>query len=529
MLNKLFIILLGLFLVLFTFKATINMATIPFHDFDEAHRAEKAKRMKEYVSFLIPLTGSPHDRTNDLRIPLRENHDLFLYYHPERPPLVYWLMIISTSIFGQSEWAYRLPSLLMMAATIFTLVLFIFLFRSKVAASLIISLTVILTSYDLWLSGQYAQLDTTLTFFLFISLLSLLIYIEKRTNQFLLISGISFSLAILSKGQPTVIFLFPLLYLVFSKKLTLREFGKFWLYAGIILLPWLMLLAIYFDLGKFLKIFTHFAASSATIEYSHISAPIYWYARWWWDSFRPGLSLFLSLLAVDLLRKNLDTRKKVLLSFILGGFLFFSISINKLWWYILPLIPAVTYYIYLSSSEYLQRNKHGLINLALVVCVTSLPIFLWQSNTISLTYGMIITAISFVILLYNFSFLNPLTNVIFLSSVAISLIVFYTHFPTILPYHKNTKFVAEYFKSLPGKKCLYIKDMPSETALFYSSVGEIIPLTENRSILGGCENYLITPEDFKKDELIYYFSGQKYSLKDREILYQRGTIKLIRL
>ena len=230
------------FFAIYISKADSNMSVIPFHDFDEGHRAENAKKMKEYFSFLVPLTGSPVDRSADLRIPLRENPNLFLYYHPERPPFVYWLMIVSTSAFGESEWAYRLPSLLMALATVLSFLFFagvsgksinIFAFSSGFVA--------LITSADLWLSGQYAQLDTSLTFFLFTSLLTLILYCEQKKPIYILVSGLSFSLAVLSKGQPAIIFMPPLLFLWINKKLNRGDILKFFASAGIILIPWFFL------------------------------------------------------------------------------------------------------------------------------------------------------------------------------------------------------------------------------------------------------------------------------------------------
>lgn len=506
------------------------MATVPFHDFDEAHRAEKAKRMKEYFSFLVPLSGSPQDRTHELKVPLKENHSLFLYYHPERPPLVYWLMIVSTSIFGKSELAYRLPSLLMAIATIVTLVTAAIFTTKLNFSALIISLVAFLASSDLWLSGQYAQLDTTLTFFLFLSLSSLILYIEKRKNSLLLISGISFSLAVLSKGQPAAIMILPLLTLFLLKKLTMREIIRFFLYSSMILLPWFILLAIYFDLGNFIKIFANFTVYSAAIEYSHLKAPIYWYVRWWWDFLRPGWAIFLALLIYDIINHQLNFKKWALLSYIVGGLLFFSVAVNKIWWYVLPLVPAIAYYIYISVSDYLSKDRDKLINLSAVILLASLPIFLADLNRVTLIYGFLITLMClWLISLPPLKLLSKFREVILGLAIILSLSLFLLHFPKIEPYHQNTKLVAEVFSGLPGRKCLLTYDMPPETALFYSNAGEIILLLQDRKLLPNCENYLITPAEIQNIDLSYSYKGKTYNLKEAQIIFQKGTMKLIHL
>ena len=533
--RKILSLIFLIFFSAYVIKAGSNMATIPFHEFDEGHRAENAKKMKEYFSFLVPLTGSPVDRTENLKIPLRENPNLFLYYHPERPPFVYWLMIASTSIFGPFEWAYRLPSFLMTIATISVFLIFMYYSRSKVSytAASVGTLSLI-TSADLWLSGQYAQLDTSFTFFLFLSLLLLIKYCEKKKNIFIVISGLSFSLAVLSKGQPAIIYIFPLVLLYFMKKITLRDILKFGASTAIILLPWFLLLEIYFGFAKILTIFTKFAASSAIFEYSHIKAPIFWYIRWWWDSFRPGWTLFLAFLALDFYSagfklQNLSWKKLTLLGYIFGGLVLFSLSVNKIWWYVLPLVPAVSFYVYTSAYDYLKINQAKLVNLSLSIVLISVPIFLTETNTVTLIYGILLTFLTFFILIKEIKLPKKISTSVFLTSLVFSLFVFFLNFPKIVPYHTNTKFVAEIYKGLPGKKCLYLLDIPPETALFYSNAGEIIPLTEKKELFPDCDNFLITPSDITKSKIIFYLKGKPYNLLNQEIIFQKDNMKLIKL
>src|SRR3989338_2491319 len=528
--NKIILLIFVVFFSAFVIKSAINMSTIPFHDFDEAHRAEQAKKMKEYFSFLVPLTGSPADRTENLRIPLRENSNLFLYYHPERTTLVYWLIIASTSVFGTSEWAYRLPSFLMTISTIFVFLASIYFSKSLFSpVPAAIGFLSLITSGDIWLSGQYAQLDTSLTFFLFTSLLFLIKFSMEKKNIFITISALSFSLAFLSKGQPSVIFVFPLIFLFLRKKLTARDLLKFVASAAFILLPWLFLLGIFFGIGEFLEIFTKFAADSAIVEYSFIKAPIFWYIRWWWDSFRPGWTLFLALLVFDFYYKTFTIKKMILLSYILGGLVLFSLSVNKIWWYVLPLVPAISFYIYLSVEDYLKKYPLKLINLSFSIVLASVPIFLADSNKVTLAYGILLTLLIFYILHREIKIPKKISAPLFLFSLTFSLFVLFLNFPQIVPYHRNTKYVAEVYKGLPGKKCLHLLNMPPEAVLFYSNAGEVIPLTEKTVLLPDCEDFLITPSDITESEIMYLLKGETFELKYRKIIFQSGTMKLIKL
>lgn len=495
------------------------MIAVPFYDFDEAHRAENAKRMKEYQSYFVPLTGSSQDRVEHLKIPLKENPDLHLYYHLERPPLIYDLMIFSTSLFGSSEWAYRLPSFLLGTATF--LVFLFFAGKENKGSIIAIStgLLALFTSSDLWLSSQYAQMDTGITLFLFFSLLTLILFCSDSENYLIFLSGIFLGLAALSKLQPTIIFIFPLVCLLVLKKLKFSDIVKFSVGFLIIFLPWLLYLIFRFGLKDVVYVMSGFALTSASTLDIHHKAPFFWYIRWWWESFRPGWTLFLAFLIYDTFNLNLSWKKIALLSYITGGFLAFSIPTNKLWWYVLPLIPAVGFYIFLAVKDYLERNGR-VINLSFAIIVASLPLFLGVSNKISMVYGVVITLIVFLILIDRLAIkvsFRLVKKYIFLISLFLSLIFFLLQFPKIIPYHKNTKEVAQYYKSLPGEKCLWLGDMPGESVLFYSNAGEVPPIqTKTHSaIFTNCDNnYLISPERFGKEEPVIRRSNIRlYKLK----------------
>ena len=503
--SVLLVLITTLFLVIFIIKSFITMVNVPFYDFDEAHRAENAKRMKEYRSFFTPLTGSAFDRVVNLRVPFKENPDLFLYYHLERPPLIYNLMILSTSIFGSTEWVYRIPSFLLGLLTIGAVVFLSGkLSVKKNYDALFVAVLAIITSSDLWLSSQYAQMDTGITLFLTLSLLTLLLFVNRKRNLLIYLSGIFFGLGILSKGQPAVTFSLPLIYLLIAKKINFKDLFKFILATVVTVSPWIIALIVKFGIKDVSHIFPMFAITSASIVEIHHKAPVFWYLRWWWESFRPGWTIFLALLIYDIKSKNFTWQKKTLLSYILGGLIIFSIPINKLWWYILPLIPAVVVYIYLSAKDYLEKNSTRLINLSLVIIIASLPIFLQTTNKVAILYGISITLIATLILFPKIEFIKKyMMEIIFTLSIIIGLLSFYNHFPKIIPYHWNTKFVAQYYDSLPGKKCLWLGDMPGEAALFYSNAGEIIPLREDPQFFADCQNnYLITPEEYDKGQLI---------------------------
>lgn len=476
------------------------MLTSPFYEFDEAHRAENAKRMKEYQEYIIPLTGSGFDRVINFSIPFKENPDFRLYYHVERPFLVYFLMILSTQIFGDIEFAYRLPSFVFGLATIFALIFFAKKFNQKINhLALSLGLISLIASIDLWLSSQYAQLDTGITFFLFLALLSLLYYTNSKIRKYLIISGISFAGAILTKGQPAIIFALPAFSLILIRKINFKDLFIFAISVSLILIPWLAYLSLRFGLFEVIKIFLGFAISSSESPYLHHDAPFFWYLRWFWETLRPGWTIFLVLFFYDLLKGNFNYQKIVLLFYIFGGLLLFSLPTNKVWWYVLPLIPALSFYIYLSASTYLSKVNSGLIRLSMLVILSSLPVFLEVRNLLTLLYGLLTTVAGVLLLTINlkFEFNQKIIKLLFIFSLLLSLIIFAFRFPKIIPYHSSIKPLSLHYSYITGKKCLWVYNMPAESALYYSQAGEVGVLnekTKDTQIFKNClNNYLLTP------------------------------------
>lgn len=502
-------IIFAVFFAIFVFLSFKTMSTVIFYDFDEAHRAENAKRMKEYKSFFVPLTGSSQDRVEHLKIPFKETSDFYLYYHLERPPLIYDLMILSTSLFGNYEWAYRLPSFLLGMLAIVTFILFARREKNSNIIATATGLLILFSSSDLWLSSQYAQMDTGITLFLFLSLLTLITYCSKRIPFLIFLSGIFFGLALLSKLQPAVIFIFPLSFLLFTKKLKIFDLIKFSIGFSLVFLPWIVYLIFRFGIKDVVNIMPAFALSSASIIDIHQQAPIFWYLRWWFTSLRPGWILFIALFIYEIFSGSLDWKKKTLLIYILGGLVAFSLPPNKIWWYVLPLIPVVAYFVYLSLNDYLKARPQRLINLSCAIILASLPIFLRSSNKLTIFSGILISSIvSFILtdkagIRINFKLSK---KSVFSIALILCLLLFLKRFPQIIPYHRNTKEVAEYYKSLPSPKCLWLGDMPAEAVLFYSDAGEVPVLTQQTQqsqIFFNCkQNYLITPEDYNEGALI---------------------------
>lgn len=500
-----FLIFISAF-IFFIFLSIKNMSSIPFHDFDEANRAEGARNMRLLKQYLGPITGSPFLRNEKLKIKNSFNEN-WLYFHLERPPLVFLSMILSTKFFGESELAYRLPSFIFGMTTILILFLFFYHYQIKDKVSILLSLLPILTAKDWWLSSQSALMDTMLSFFLTLAMINLLIFLRKGKNQkiFLIVAGVSWGLAFLSKGQPSIIFIFPLILLFIFRRLTLKEGVTIFLSFLIVVSPWILAIIGKFGLTVFLETFVLFAKNRTLAEDITQKAPVFWYYRWWIESFRIGIILFSTFLLLDLKTRKISLEKLTLIFFVVPSFIFFSLVKNKVWWYVLPLIPSITLYIGLSITEII-RKKNKLINFLLIILISGLPLFYQTTNKTALIFSFFLILISLIIYQLNLKKVN--SDFFILITMLFVFIFFYKNFPVIEPTYKENKVIGEYFQTLEKPKCLYVDAMPYEAIMFYSRVGEINYLNAfNRD--KKCENYLISPKDHPY-QLIKKFGRLKF-------------------
>lgn len=471
------------------------MTNVPLHDFDEANRAEAARNMKNYSSYLAPLTGSPFLRNDKLFVEAKGNASLKIYHHLERPPLYFLSMVLTSTLLGDNEFSYRLPSFVFGLATLVVLII--------VASGAIFPMLALITSSDWWLSSQSALMDTSLSFFLFIAFVFLLAFIEKKRKSLLVFSGASLGLSILSKGQPAVIFAFPLLFMLVTKKLSFKQALILLGSAGAVIAPWAIAIISKFGFENFIGTFLGFAKARSTVGDTTQLAPVYWYVRWFIESFRLGFLLFLTLVVTDFVEKRISYKKILILFYFFSSLALFSLSKNKVWWYVLPLVPVVALYVHESVLGIIKIDKNKLFNLSIIVLLLSLPLFYGASNTVALSYAVLLVGLSFMVMRLKIKLKSLYVNILFMVTIIFSLFMFYLRFPTISPTYPEVKTMGEYYQKLPQPKCLYLQSMPYEAMLYYSRAEEVNYLDENTKLIKGCDSYLITPDKINESNIVH--------------------------
>lgn len=320
----------------------------------------------------------PHEMitTGDWAVP----HLVGLRYF-EKPPLGYWLNAVSLKIFGENNFAVRLPTAL--AAGLSAWFIWLLLVRMGYARGTALTAAAIyLGMTEVLLVGTIAVLDTP--FSLFLTGGMVLFYLgandpeRRRERAYWISSGIFFGLAFLTKGFLALVLpgMVLFVYAVLQKRYALL--GKSLVVAAIAvmtILPWAIIIGLreadfwrYFIVEEHIRRFLEPNAQHPEPFYFFI---LYFPAMAFpWVAFLPAAIAGLRQRA-----ENTDFLRYLLLWFILP-FIFFSISRGKLTTYILPVFAPLAAFIAMGIIHYLQAGKSRLFALGVGINTLLLLILL---------------------------------------------------------------------------------------------------------------------------------------------------------
>jgi 4-amino-4-deoxy-L-arabinose transferase-like glycosyltransferase len=318
------VLVLGL---LFAFR----LGSYPLANPDEGRYAEVSREMVERGEYIIP-------RLNGV-----------LYF--EKPPILYWLNVVSIRFLGTSEWFLRMwPALFALGGCLMTYIAGRKLFNPSAGLAGAIVLATSLLYYGL---SRILILDMIVTCFILITLFAFIIGVLEppgRTRRcwfYLLYAGAA--LATLTKGLIGLILPGAVIFFWLLMTHQWRRLRPFYLFTGSVLflaiaLPWHVLAAqANGDFFQFYIIHSHFDRFTSKV---HGHDQPFWF-------FIPivlaGLFPWVCFLWPALRSKHLDpsvrfeTRSAFWFLLIWAGFilLFFSISGSKLPTYILPMLPPL--------------------------------------------------------------------------------------------------------------------------------------------------------------------------------------------
>jgi dolichol-phosphate mannosyltransferase len=355
----------------------------PLLEPDEGRYAEVTREMLTSGDWIVPtLNGQP-------------------FY--DKPPLFYWLGAASFRLFGTTEWAARfVPAL----AAFFTVCAVFALGRRSVGArpSFLAALGLALTVGFIQI-GRIVILDSLLTLFVTLSLLTALEVIRRQTNHWpwWVASSICCALGVLTKGPIALVLVIPpvVAYSWLNRdtaRLTLAHWGVF---AGLVLglsAPWYVAI-----IARDPKFAYYFFVDQHLVRFwmkEYHAEPMWYYVPVLLVGCLPWSFLFFPFIRF-LFSRSADIRR--LRQPELGYFLlwagwvvlFFSLSSGKLPPYMLPAMPAIALMIgcYLDCALFqrsaaslfprVRRLVPRLVVVALLVTWLVTSVVAWQMHLIS--------------------------------------------------------------------------------------------------------------------------------------------------
>lgn len=279
----------------------------------------------------------------------------------EKPPLLYWMSGTAFRLGLSDDLAPRLPVAL---SSIAFLLFFHWIVRRQFGSAPALFATVVLATSAGWLTySAIGVTDLPMSAAFSAAMLLSLDWIQRGERRFLPAAAALLGLAVLAKGLVPLALALPLVWAGRSRLSELvrpQAIGAFLIVA----LPWYLLCFIKND-GQFLETFfwRHHLERFSSGALQHQQP--FWF-------FAPVLLLFLipwspALFLLFARKGYRDPRRMFLLLWIVFGFVFFSISANKLPGYILPLLPPVAILMGMSIAEFAAESQSGRL-----VCVLSL-------------------------------------------------------------------------------------------------------------------------------------------------------------
>lgn len=305
-----------------------NLGNFSVQDWDEARHAENALEILKTHDWVVLNYGGQPDFWN------------------LKPPLGAWLIAISFKIFGLTAFALRFWSAI---AGIGIILLAYFFGKAAfnrltgvISAMILLIMPLFIVNHGVR-TGNY---DVLLTFFIILSFYLFYLYEKSEKPKFLIFTGISLALAIMTKG---FIGIFPILiiliYCIFTKSfkkiIRKKEFLYSILCSSLVILPWFFMRLLR---GKefFIKMINiDILQRSSEVLEGHTSN---WY--FYFETLKFNLGLPFSILAligfIYLIYLVFKKNKFALLLVLWISFFLTALTIAKtrLFWYIIPIYPA---------------------------------------------------------------------------------------------------------------------------------------------------------------------------------------------
>lgn len=343
-------------------------------------------------------------------VEMRNNHNFIVRHFegiPEtwepKPPLLIWLQVASSGIFGLNEFAIRFPAMLASILTVVLLVFYFHRFHGNRYIGYLASL-VLITSQG-YIDRHIARTgDHDALLILFLTAILLIFYrylTSSKPRPVLIISmGVLFILSVYTKSAAFIIIVPGLLASIFIFGAAKKLFTDKWLYF---------------------TIFLFITATGSYYVVREIMQPGYLEAVWHWELF-PRYA-------------NTENR------FDSGTFWYYAINFYKsrFTWWLWILIPAVLMLPFLLKNEIRRFYYYILINcLLLFIMISSGSKGLWYDGPLYPLFAVIIGVFLMTVYKLCMPLMRMSSKIIYLLSFLLLLAVFFIPYRDIVKKNNRT-------------------------------------------------------------------------------------------
>jgi 4-amino-4-deoxy-L-arabinose transferase-like glycosyltransferase len=320
----------------------------------------------------------------------------------DKPPLIYWLIVLSYSLFGVSDWAARVPSII----STLGVMIFIYLFSKKEFSRKtgILAIFVFSCIFHAWMIGRAIVPEATLVFFEVIALYCFYNGIEERNKIYIYLGYLSVSLAFLTKGPVGVIIPLGIIGIYFFFRIGIRDTLKRVLNPiGILIFvmvgfPWYIVMLQKYGYAYFHEFFLYhnlYRFSGVARQHPfkfYFYLPIFVVSLYLWLPFIQEIK--------DYIKGIFQNKGKEFFFLIWAIFplLFFSISVNKLHHYIFIVYPAVSIMIGDCLSK-VGQIKVTVKRLYFVAIVIEACVFIFSFHYVKHLQGFFVTGGAIILLI----------------------------------------------------------------------------------------------------------------------------------
>lgn len=358
---------LAILIIISGFVLLWNLGTGSLLSWDEAVYAQVSKEMLHSHNYIdLTWAGRPWS---------------------DKPPLYMWMTVIFYKIFGVGEFAARLFSALCGIGTVIVTYLFAYKLYSRRAA-FAAGLILVSTLHFIW-SSKVGMLDSSLTFFISLSLYWFIIGMERK--RYLFFSMLAFGCAFLTKSFgalliPIILFI----YVIFSKKPGVMREPALWagfLMAIFIVALWHFMAFTHYGKGFVTGYFTKHLFARVTQLLDNHTGTIFTYFKVIQNKGRPwGIVAFfvIPLILWEIFKKKGKTNHALPLIWVFTAFIVFSMVKTKLQWYIVPVYPALAMLI---GSWISAQLKSATVFAAVIAAAASLVYLTVEKGIFNLDYS----------------------------------------------------------------------------------------------------------------------------------------------